>query len=455
MIFFGRIKYKLAIFLRILLLVSTFVTSVLLFLLSASRLSNVISIILFLAVFFQFESLYRFLIKTNQKLSLFLDLVKQSDFTSKFSSDSHLHQSFDNLNDSFNAIMQSFQNERLEKEEHLQYLKTIVQHISTGMLAYDEEGNVDLINENAKQLIGIETISNLEELIEKNHKLYKVLLDLPPGKSTLLKQNDQKQISIHTITLKTKKKTIKLAALQNIHPELQKKELESWQNLAKVLRHEIMNSITPIASLNSTFQQILKEDLKKVNDGHLIDQSSLEDLKDGITSIENRTTGLIKFINAYRDYTSIPQPKIRKIQLGAFLENFKRLITAELEKSKVTFSYHIASKALQLEADPDLIEMVLLNLIRNAIEANNEYENLQISIECDINDKGFVFIDVKDNGIGILPEARNNIFIPFFTTKKNGSGIGLSLSSQIMQLHYGSISVFSTPEKETVFRLQF
>lgn len=399
--------------------------------------------------------LYRFISRTNRNLTRFLESVKYSDFVSGFSSDNKLGQSFKDLNVAFNEVLEAFRKARSEKEEHLQYLNTIVEHVSTGLISFDQDGHVGLMNATAKRFLKTERLRNIDELIEKQSRIYKVLFDLPPGKSTLFRSEGDVQLAVHATEIILRATKIKLVALQNIQPELQKKELEAWQNLTRVLRHEIMNSITPIASLTSTMKDILLEDLQEINGKYELNEEAVEDLQDGLGTIEGRSQGLIRFIDAYRDYTSIPLPKIKPVRVANLLDHVSQLMKVEFRRSKIDFRCDVEDPEMELTIDEELIEQVLINLLKNAIEAVGEKENAQITLRACIDGNSNPKISVSDNGQGIIMEALDQIFIPFYSTKQRGSGIGLSLSRQIMQLHNGTLTVDSLPDVETTFTLTF
>ena len=401
----------------------------------------------------QLVELYRFSSQTNRKLTRFLESVKYSDFISGFNSDNKLGKNFKDLNVAFNEVLEAFRKARSEKEEHWQYLNTVVQQVRTGIISFDPEGNIQLINANAKKFLGTTTIKNIEELKEINPKLHHSLISTDPGKSTLYKGNEF-LLTIQATELRIRGNVVKLLTLQNIQTELQKQELEAWQNLTRVLRHEIMNSITPISSLTSTLREILDYDLIKKENGYELKDEGAEDLREGLSTIENRSKGLIKFIDAYREYTSLPLPKIKTIRLKDLIDHVSQLMRVELKKTQVTFVPSCESEYLTIQADEEMIEQVLINLVKNAIEAIGNQPNGRIELNGKYADNS-VIIEVIDNGPGIIKEAMAKVFIPFFTTKKTGSGIGLSLSRQIMQMHNGSLSVYSEPNVRTEFTLRF
>jgi nitrogen fixation/metabolism regulation signal transduction histidine kinase len=407
-----------------------------------------------LIIIAQLIELFRFASQTNRKLTRFLESVKYSDFISGFATDNKLGKSFRDLNTAFNEVLEAFRKARSEKEENWQYLNTIVQQVRTGILSFDSDGNLQLMNTNAKRFIGISNLKNINELKEKDPKFYQALVDVEPGKSALHKVGNEFLLTIQATELRIRGNTVKVVTLQNIQTELQKQELEAWQNLTRVLRHEIMNSITPISSLTSTLREILDSELIQKEDHYELKNEGADDLREGLGTIESRSKGLIKFIDAYREYTSLPQPKIKTVRLKDLLEKVAQLMKPELRKTSIDFYWQCESEYLTIQVDEEMIEQVLINLLKNAIEALDQQVNGKIELVGKYSDS-VVIIEVSDNGSGIIKEALTRVFVPFFTTKKTGSGIGLALSRQIMQLHNGLITVTSEPEVRTVFTLKF
>jgi nitrogen fixation/metabolism regulation signal transduction histidine kinase len=412
------------------------------------------AILTFIIIISQLVEIFRFVSQTNRKLTRFLESVKYSDFISGFTSDNKLGKSFKDLNIAFNEVLEAFRKARTEKEEHWQYLNTVVQQVRTGILSFDIDGEVQLMNTNAKRFIGVTSIKNIKELIQLNPKLYHAVNSAESGKSELYKEGNELYLTIQATELRIRGIDVKLVTLQNIQPELQKQELEAWQNLTRVLRHEIMNSITPISSLTSTLREILDHDMTKKESHWELKDEGADDLREGLSTIENRSRGLIKFIDAYREYTSLPKPKMTTVRLLDLIEKVAQLMKNEIKKKNINFSYECSSEYLTIQADVEMIEQVLINLLKNAIEALGETENPTLSLTGRYSDNT-IKIEVTDNGPGIIKEAREHIFVPFYTTKRTGSGIGLSLSRQIMQMHNGSLSVESEPDVKTVFTMKF
>lgn len=408
------------------------------------------------AILIEIIELFRFSTVTNKKITKFLESIRYSDFSSSFSYDNKLGRSFKELNKAFNSVADAFRKERADKEEHLNYLNTIVQHVTTGLLSFDSDGKVGLINSAARRFLNMPQIRNITEILGINVTLYKKLKQMGPGDKALVRVSSELNLAIHATELKLRGHSYKLVSMQNIHSELESKEVEAWQNLTRVLRHEIMNSITPIASLTGTLNEILAEDLKPLRkDAFEISDESLSDLEEGLQTIENRSKGLVKFVDAYRDYTSIPKPKFGLIKIDELFDHLCQLLKREFKELGIDFHSNILFNNLEITADRELIEMVLINLLKNAKEAMKEIKEPKIELVARIDGDQRVLLDVKDNGPGIIPEAQQRIFIPFYTTKKSGSGIGLALSRQIMQLHHGTLSVKSEPDLYTIFTLKF
>lgn len=412
------------------------------------------SILLGIIIILQLSDLFRFISQTNRKLTRFLESIRYSDFISGFTADNRLGKSFRNLNKAFNEVLEAFRKARSEKEEHWQYLNTVVQQAHTGILSFDTDGNVELINTIAKRFMYVQTLQNLHQLAEKDPMLYQSILNVEPGTSSLYKGPNNLQLSIQATEMRIRGHSVKLVTMQNIQPELQRQEIDAWQNLTRVLRHEIMNSITPISSITSTLKDVLDHDLIQKNGSFEIKMEGAEDLKEGLDTIDNRSRGLIKFIDAYREYTSLPLPTVRTILLSEIIEKVSQLMKHDMKKANVSFTSSCTSEYLTIQADYEMIEQVLINLVKNAVEAVSSEKEPRVQLNA-LYDDTSVIIEVVDNGPGIIPEALEQIFIPFYTTKKGGSGIGLSLSRQIMQMHNGTLTAESKPGINTTFRLRF
>ena len=403
-------------------------------------------------IVYQFTSLIAYVEKTNRDLTRFLDAIKYSDFSQTFAH-TGLGSSFTELKAAFNEVIEKFQKTRAAQEEHFRYLQTVVQHVGIGLIAFNSEGEVSLLNNAAKRLLNVSHLKNIKSLAGSSEKLVEALFRLTSGQKALikLKQHDQlMQLAVYATEFKLQHQRYTLVSLQNIGAELEEQEMEAWQKLIRVLTHEIMNSITPISSLASTANELLKDVVANGEAG-----DSLDDISNALQTIRNRSEGLSNFVDAYRNLTRIPRPNFQIFPIQGLFERIIMLMRTQAAAGKVDLRSEIRPATLELTADPELVEQVLINLAFNAIQAVAEQLDARVILSARMDERGRVLIQVEDNGPGILPEVLDKIFIPFFTTKKGGSGIGLSLSRQIMRLHRGTISVQSEINTRTVFTLRF
>jgi len=447
-------SFKISIIIRIIFLsLSIFAFFYAIFNLNLSTLIFFISIAILLQVF----SLINFVNKTNKELVKFFDSIKYSDFSQTYKHIEH-DSSFSQLYSKFSEVMEKFRTTRMEKEEHYRYLQTVVQHVGIGLLCFNQNGEVELINNAAKKLLGVSGLSNIKRLKSFDENLVKVLFKSKSGEKEIVKiefENDTLQLAVFATEFRLKEQNFKLVSIQNIHRELEEKEMEAWQKLIRVLTHEIMNSITPISSLASTTNNIIIEIIENLRAGDKIDNSEIEDVQGALRTITKRSTGLLNFVDSYRNLTLIPRPDFQIFKIKELFSRVKHLVKSDIKKNNIKFDMSVEPEELELTADSGLIEQVLINLVLNSVHATKDKLNPKIDMKAFTDNIGRVLIQVSDNGIGIMEETKEKIFIPFFTTKKGGSGIGLSLSRQIMRMHNGTINVNSKPDTETVFTLRF
>ncbi|GAB2789883.1 sensor histidine kinase [Rhabdobacter roseus] len=396
------------------------------------------------------QSLYLYVTGFNRKFIRFLESVRYSDFAIKFRADNKMGSTFQELNQQFNEVLTAFRQARAEKETNLQYLNAIVQHISTGLITFDAKGQVNLINNAALRMLGIYRLRQLSELREAHPKLFELLSQLETGVRELYNTPNDQPLAVQGTSMQLRGTWVRIVALQNIGTELQQKEVESWQNLTRVLRHEIMNSMTPIVSLVGTMRLIVNEDIEPSTSN----QESVDDLKEALQTLEKRSQGMMQFVNAYRDFTTLPKPNLRQVEVRELLHDVIQFMQADLTSAGVLWTVDVGNEALSIKADADQLQQVLINLVKNALEVFTGQPSPLIKLRA-FTTSDQVIIEVEDNGSGIEPEALEKIFIPFYTTKKTGSGIGLSLSRQILQQHGGQLSAISVVGQGTVFRLAF
>lgn len=385
---------------------------------------------------------------TNRKLTRFFDSIQYDDFSIKFSSDNTFGKSFQGLNKQFNKVLEAFRKIRAENEASLHLVNTIIQNVETGLLLYDQYGRIELSNSAACKLLGFYRIKNIVELKGNHPELAEKLLSVE-DKHFLFQGVNGIQLSVNIVAIRSGGQIKNLVSLQNIQPEMQQKEVEAWQNLTRVLRHEIMNSLTPILSLIGTMKHIVDKELPATAN----DNGAKGDLQEALQTLESRGIGMINFVDGYRSFTSIPAPSFSEVNMAPFVSQMMNLLQPEMIAANISFMMENKAGDQLIEADAEQLSMVLINLIKNAKEALEHTKNPSINIHVSSKNQ-WLYIEVTDNGPGIEPEAMDDIFIPFFTTKENGSGIGLSLSRQIIQQHGGAIKVYSEVGKGSHFVVQ-
>lgn len=403
-----------------------------------------------LIIIYEIWSLIHYVEKSNRDLERFLLSIKHDDFSQTFSSAGR-GGSFRGLQDAFNDVIEEFQQTRTLAEERLHYLQTIVQHIGVGLIAVGADGTVELANPAAKRMLGVSPLRDLRAIEDKYPALARDIYALDAGvrKLSRIQRDDETvHLSLEATVFKQRDQAIKLVSLQDVTSELAEREMEAWQKLVRVLTHEIMNSVTPIASLAGTIGDLVSP-TAGAGEG-----AASADIRDAAKTIERRSEGLVEFIQSYKSLTRIPQPNFQIVSVGEMLKRVEQL-TAAVRGSSVAIGRHVEPDGLEVTADPSLIEQVLINLVNNAVWALKDTPEARIDLWGKLNERGRVLIQVIDNGPGIEPSVLDRIFIPFFSTKPDGTGIGLSLSRQIMRLHRGDLNASSAPGERTVFVLRF
>ncbi len=395
---------------------------------------------------------------TNREVIHFLNAIRYDDFSYYYRPATE-GETFQELAVAFNNVISHFRAIRSDKEAHYQYLKTIIHHIGIGLVSFDAMGNVQIMNTAAKRLFKITgSVRNVQELATFSPELVEKFIRLRTGNRDLIKivhNTEIIQLAMYAIELNLQGKEYKLITLQNIHNELEEQEMDAWQKLIRVLTHEIMNSVTPISSLASTLEGEV-EYLQK-NSGQLHPED-LEDIQMAIKTIQRRSEGLIRFVSDFRNLTHVPTPQFKNVLVAEIFAHVVTLMESEMKANDIKCQVEVEPQSLVITADREMIEQVLINIVKNAIQALAEVERengRHIILLARFDEKSHPFIMVRDNGPGIDPDALERIFIPFFTTKKSGSGIGLSLSRQIMRSHRGTLTAHSVVGEGTDFILKF
>jgi len=439
---------------RVAILVVTIV--VFAFMLSGSDRNLVLIVALFGAIAFQVAKLLQVVETSNTNIASFLDAIRFDDLSQSFKTESN-DPTVQKLHTELNEALAKLRMSRKEKDSEYQFFKNIVQHAAIGLLTFKKDGSIQIINSAARRLLRITKADRLDDLKEVSEELVETFQKLKTGGRELVRikfGDESLQLSVYVIELTLRDEEVKLVSMSNIQSELEEKEMEAWQNLVRVLTHEIMNSVTPISSLAG----IVEEDLKLRMDDHSekpLKKEELEDMYLSLQTISKRSAGLIRFVKEFRNLTHIPKPTLAEVPLKVLLEEMALLHKKELADHGITINVEVMPAELIVKADKTMIEQVLINLIKNAIQSFDEQPTKVIALKAYSSEKGNPVISVKDNGAGIDVEALEKIFIPFFSTKKTGSGIGLSLSKQIMRQHEGNITVKSKLGEGTEFLLRF
>ncbi len=419
--------------------------------------SYILAVIFLGASIFQIKQLVELVDHSNNDLASFFDSIKFDDLSASFKTDSN-DVGVQRLHQELNEAITKLRNSRQEKDSEYLFYKNIVMHVGIGLIIFKEDnGKIEIFNSAARKLLKINRAETVHDLKEVSDTLVNVFIRLRTGGRELIRLKvgeDIIQLSIYAIELTLRGENLKLISLQNIQSELEEKEMEAWQNLVRVLTHEIMNSVTPISSLAGTIDDELKNHLRD-DSGKPLNKEQLEDIHLSLQTISKRSEGLIHFVKEFRSLTHIPKPRPVNISACALFEEIAILHKKELLEKNTKLEFSVDPQDLTITADKIMTEQVLINLVKNAIQAFEEQENKTIILRAYYNDKMRPVISVKDNGTGIDPEALEKIFIPFFTTKKTGSGIGLSLSRQFMRQHQGTLTVKSTVGKGTEFFMRF
>lgn len=405
-------------------------------------------------IIYSLVEFFRFHKEAQVELNQFVESIHYRDFSRNFDV-KHAPADLQPLRKGFNEINSTFKVISKEKETQYQYLQKILELVDTGILSYKhEDGEVVWINETLKQMIHVPYLKTIHSLAKRDEELYKQITALKPGETKIATAHAEKKsfkVLLSATAFQTDGEKFKLIAFQNVDEALDETESKAWQKLLSVMTHEIMNSIAPISSLADTLKNMLQESVSSLNNN----SGSVDDLKLGIDTIKKRSEGLLKFAETYRNLNKITTLNLKKVYVRDLFENLSTLMEPTLDQKNIEMEIVLKDTDLILEADTTLIEQVLINLLVNSIDAVKDREEAKITLSADMMANKKVLIKVTDNGQGMSQEVLDKIFIPFFSTKKSGSGIGLSLCKQIMMLHHGNIHAQSIEGIGTSFLLQF
>jgi len=443
-------KYTLGLLLRLVLL--TLGLAAIAFGVSRHQMALLIGgVILSLVIFYK---LYKFITRRFVAMDDFFESVKYNDFSRRFVSKgapedlARLHEGFNLINDKIREINSN-------KEAQYLYLQKILEMVDVGIISYHQKtGDVLWANEAIKRTLSIPSFKNIKFLKSRKPQLFETIFEMShlTGSSISIKVNGEKlKVLVSETVFYENEHSFKIILLQNIDETLNQNESEAWKKLLSVMTHEIMNSIAPISSLADTLQYQVRENLKNPEENAL----DISDLNEAIGSIKKRSEGLMKFAKTYRSLNKVTHINRSNVYVENLFASIERLMKPSLASKHIALNFDLSNPQLQVKIDSYLIEQVLINLIVNARDAIQDIENPEIYVTAKSTTDGYTVIKVIDNGNGIPPEIQETIFVPFFTTKKNGSGIGLSLSKQIMMLHKGKIQIHSEEHKGTAISLLF
>ena len=446
---FSSIQYKLYLY-TVLLIISTAVLTY--SIIYKEYLWATISAILIITCLVLINQSYK---KYNQNFNFLINALDNGDYSFHFS-ETKLSKREQELNVMLNWIKEILGNARKEVIENEKFLSLIMESVSTGIVIIDDRGIVHTVNQAALDMFGLPVFTHVNQLQNVNETFPRVFHGLKAGDSTqitMANEREELQISLKVSEIKMKRGIMRVIALNNIGNELESKEMESWIRLIRVMTHEIMNSIAPITSLSETMQSILtSEDTEMNND------SLKQDTLEAFETINSTAAGLLTFVESYRKFTSVPQPKKKDFSVSHLIEKVINLHRNSIDEKGIEIITDTSGSGLIINADENLINQVLINLVKNAIEAvepDTDNKNKIIISASRQPGNGLITINVANTGKPIPPDILAHIFIPFFTTKTTGSGIGLSVSRYIMRLHGGKLQHLLSPEGMTVFSMTF
>ncbi len=403
----------------------------------------------------QMLEMIHFARRSNKELTKFILAIKYGDISVNFSGDK-LGRDFSDLADSFREVIAAFNKVKIEKESQYLLLQAIIDKISFGIIAFNEDDEVLLINQSAIDHLQIERTkewnyikkhsseftSQIENMVEDGRKLVEL------GQGT-----DTHQLSVYNHTIVLLGKYCRVITFYDIQDEIEQKEIEAWYKLIRILTHEIMNSATPLTSLTDTILMLLENQNGLQKNLNEISEENIKDVRTSVNTIKKRTEGILQFVEAYRKLTDIPHPEFEKIRISDLIDSALALLAPEFKKRNIISKITIVPENLQLRCDKTLLEQVLINFLTNSMYSMEKQINPMIKVNTSESGSK-AMIQVEDNGKGIEAEVLKKIFIPFFSTRDGGSGIGLSFSKFVILQHGGRIKVESEVNKGTLFTIE-
>lgn len=399
-------------------------------------------------------NLISYLNRTNRKIRFFFDSVRNDDSSLSFTIDEK-NKSIREIQKSMNDVNIQIQRLKIENRSQEQYFQILLEHLATGIITYNTYGHIIHANSSAKKLLSVEVLTHLTQIERIDQKLFQTIKSIKPNERRLIaftNDHEEIQLSLKATSFRSNENDLVILSIQDIKNELDEKELESWMKLIRVLMHEIMNSITPITSLSESLSRIYSSDGSPVLPEQVTEKTISTTLQ-GLNVIMEQGKGLMSFVESYRKLTRVPEPEKKLFNVEDLMTRIRILYNSLDNNNRIKLTVSTREPDFEIYADQNQITQVLINLLKNALEANENNRDGKIKIVAGLDINNHPEICVIDNGPGISEDNLEEIFVPFFTTRQNGSGIGLSISKQIMRMHGGNLKVRSVPDKETVFCL--
>jgi len=400
--------------------------------------------------------LWRHVNRTNREVARFLDAVRFADYSQRFDFEK-AGSGFASLGRTFTQIIGQLRSRRTGQESELRHLKALVEHIPVPLMTVHTDDAITLQNNAARRLFGAAHVTRVNDLKKFGPGFARAVDEAVPGDRQLVTfevEGVEYQLTLATTEIVIKSDRERLISLQDIQSELDATQAEAWQDLVRVLTHEIMNSITPVTSLARTASDLVDDVMKETGPDSPLAED-LGDVQNAVATVARRSDSLMQFIDSYRQITRLAPPEKKRLSIAGMFEAVKSLAVAEWPDAVNSITFIVTPSGLDVYADRDLLEPVLINLLRNAVHATSEIDDRVIEVRGRLNRRGNVVVEVIDNGIGVPEDITNKIFVPFFTTREGGSGVGLALARQVMIAHGGFIRLSNNDSRGATFSLTF
>jgi nitrogen fixation/metabolism regulation signal transduction histidine kinase len=401
-------------------------------------------------------NLISYLNTTNERIRFFFEAVRNDDSNLSFPTNTK-NKTLKELYQNMNRVNQQIRQLKIENRQQDQYFRQLIEHLAIGILTFNKKGFILHANSAAKGLLSAKILTHLQQIERINNKLFQTISSLKPFDRRLISipaAFGDTQLSLKATSFKAGEEELTILTIQDIRNELDEKELDSWLKLIRVLMHEIMNSLAPITSLSESLSRFYNANGKPVLPENVTDKTISNTLQ-GLNVIQEQGKALMSFVESYRKLIRIPEPDKKLFKAADLIKRVQFLYRSLDNCERADLTVSLKNAELVIFADENLISQVLINLLKNALEANENNPAAKIMVTAGTDKFNHPEICVVDNGPGITKENTEEIFVPFFTTRKEGSGIGLSISKQIMRIHGGNLKVRSIPGKETIFCLSF